>query len=152
MIGRGRGVGREKETEVETKVEATRCRDIAGGCEAAGMVATRARWRVGSCLVSNSGVSCNSGWGRDGEVGTGEKPREVWEGAGDMGYDDGASAIDVGAGTGIGAGGVGGMRGTPWEDKALRTASQPRSKVFMRSLSSSFSRSRSCCRRRSSST
>lgn len=68
-----------------------------------------------------------------------------------MGYDDddGTTVVDVGAGAG--AGGVGGMKGTPWEDRALRTASQPRSKVFMRSLSSSFSRSRSCCRRRSSS-
>jgi len=149
--GRGRGVGRERETEVETKVEATRCRDIAGGCEAAGMVATRARWRVGSCLVSKSGVSFNSGWGRDDDVGTGDKSRDVWEGAGDRGYDDGGTVVDVGAGAGAGAGGVGGMRGTPWEDKALRTASQPRSKVFIRSLSSSFSRSRSCCRRRSSS-
>ena len=149
MRGRGRGIGRERETEVETKVEATRCRDIAGGCEAAGMVATRARWRVGSCLVSNSGGSCDLNWGRVDVVGTGEKSRDVWEGAGDMGYDDGATVVDVGAGTGTG--GVGGTRGTPWEDKALRTASQPRSKVFMRSLSSSFSRSRSCCRRRSSS-
>ena len=61
----GAGTGAEEEGEVEVKVEATRCRDIGE----IPMVATRARWRVGSCFCSDSDSGSDSG--SDPELGWG---------------------------------------------------------------------------------
>ena len=114
------GVG-EKEGEVEVKVEATRCRDI--GCGP--MVATRARWRVGSFFCSCSCSDSEGGWGcgdetegeKTGSEGELElsKSREAWEAAGEMGSTEARYDVDVDVNGGeVGDVGVGvGERETP---------------------------------------
>jgi hypothetical protein len=105
----------------------TRCRDNGGGVPP--MVATRARWRV-DWGGSDDSAGDVTGAGRDTE-GDGEK------------VVDGGSGDVEGAETGGDDESVVEVRpvGRPCAASALTTASQPFSRVLIRSLSSSFSRS-----------
>jgi hypothetical protein len=87
------------------------------------VVATRARWRVESNSSNSFSCELNEGAGEGGKMDDVVVVREVSTGH------DGA-VIDEGMGT---------VKGRPEAARALITASQPRSRVLIRSLSSSFS-------------
>ena len=135
--------------------ESTRCRDI-GACGRS-MVATRARWRVDSSLICGSVVPIWIGIEAKELLGVkagewDELGSESCEGAGDG--KPNLEEVSVGGGIVIMLGVVGAGPGvdrvdveakppvgSPCAARAFITASQPRSKVCIRALSSSFSRS-----------
>jgi hypothetical protein len=130
------------------EVEPTRCRDIEGGDMS--MVATRARWRVGSNSRSSEKRL--------------ELDMEEAEGAGERGtnavvmdgtrtgkvvvvvvVEDAEDSVSDGEGGDVSRGGTVVPVVRPWAASALTTASQPFSRVLMRSLSSIFSFSQKVC-------
>jgi len=86
--------------------------------------------------ISNSSDECDGAGDNGNEANV---VLDCWEDAGDFG-DSGtvSDLVDEDSGS-LGAELI--PVGRPWAARALTTASQPCSKVFMRSLSSSFSRS-----------
>jgi hypothetical protein len=117
-----RGRGRAELEFKLVRIESTRCRDTEDK-RGASVVATRARWRVESNSSNWFPCELDEGAGEGGKKAVFEVMREVSTGH------DGA-VIDEGMGT---------AKGRPEAARALITASQPRSRVLMRSRSSSFS-------------